>query len=365
MKYFLSLKEFTRKYEKIFFEDLKELNIIKPEFVLRATENIPEMVALIEKLLEKGYAYKANDGIYFAVSKFKGYGKLANLENIKTTKERIKSDEYDKSNVRDFALWKFWSEEDGDVFWETSIGKGRPGWHIECSAMSMKVLGDSFDIHTGATDLIFPHHTNEIAQSEAATGKRFVKYWLHAGFLNMKESKMSKSLGNILTLGSLKEQGFSALDYRYLCLTTHYRSPLLFSTENLEAAKTSYNRLKNIAKELADDKKINEKYLEEFKKALEDDLDMPGALAVLWTLARDDKAEGKLGAIKEMDKVLGLKLLEKEKISVPEEVKKLAEEREKARKKKDFKKSDELREKIKKLGFAVNDTKDGYEINKI
>ena len=200
-----SLKDFTRKYEKIFFDDLKELNIVKPDHVLRATESIDDMVRLIKELLEKGIAYKTSDGIYFSIKKSKGYGKLALLDKVKDRKERVKADEYDKDNAQDFALWKFWSEEDGDVFWETEIGKGRPGWHIECSAMSMKILGEQLDIHTGAIDLIFPHHTNEIAQSEAVTGKQFVKYWLHGAFLTMKEGKMSKSIGNILTLKNLKE----------------------------------------------------------------------------------------------------------------------------------------------------------------
>ena len=167
----MKLKSFTQKYEKIFFSDLNELNILKPNHILRATESISAMVRIIKVLLEKGYAYKTSYGIYFSISKFKDYGKLARLKKVRKTKERIDKDEYDKKNLRDFALWKFWTSEDGEVFWDTEIGKGRPGWHIECSAMSMKILGDNFDIHTGASDLIFPHHTNEIAQSEAATGK--------------------------------------------------------------------------------------------------------------------------------------------------------------------------------------------------
>ena len=361
----ISLKELTRKYEKIFFDDLNELNIIKPDYVLRATETIKEMVELVKILMEKGYAYKTSDGIYFSIKKFKNYGKLAQLEKIKTTKARIKNDEYDKENVQDFALWKFWTEDDGEAFWETEIGKGRPGWHLECSAMSMKILGSTLDIHTGAIDLIFPHHTNEIAQSESATGKKFVRYWMHGGFLTMKESKMSKSLGNVIYLNNLKKEGFSPLHYRYMTLTTHYRAPLLFSMENLESAKNSYERLKNISKSLKDDKKINSEYLKQFEDAINDDLDMPKALQALWELLRDEKAEGKIHAIKKMDEVFGLKLLEKEKISVPQEIQKLVEEREKARKEKDWKKSDMLREKIKKLGFWINDTKEGPKLEKI
>jgi len=361
----VSLKDFTRKYEKIFFEDLKQLNINKPDYVLRATENIKEMVALIKILIDKGCAYKTSDGIYFSIKKSKGYGKLARLDKIKDTKERVSNDEYDKENAHDFALWKFYTPEDGDVFWDTEIGKGRPGWHIECSAMSTKILGDTLDMHTGAIDLIFPHHTNEIAQSEAATGKKFVNYWVHAGFLTMKEGKMSKSLGNVAYLKNLEEKGYSAMDYRYMCLTTHYRAELQFFDENLDSAKNAYTRLKNICEEIKDDGKIDEKYISEFKKAIEDDIDMPKALAVLWKFVRDKDASGKFQTIKKMDEVFGLKLFEKEKLEIPSEVKKLAEQRWEAKKSKNFKKSDELREKINKLGFAINDKPDGWEIRKL
>ena len=360
----VSLEEFTKKYERIFFNDLNALNIKKPNHIIHATESITDMVNLIKKLIKKGYAYKAEDGIYFSIDKFKNYGKLANLKKNNSSKERIKNDEYDKENMRDFALWKFYTKEDGNVCWDTEIGKGRPGWHIECSAMSMKILGESFDIHTGAVDLIFPHHTNEIAQSEAATGKLFVKYWLHGGFLTMKEGKMSKSLGNVVYLADIEKKGFSPLDYRYMCLTTHYRSPLIFTIENLESARNSYQRLKNIISEIRDDKKTNKNSLEEFKKAIEDDLNIPKALQVLWSLVRDEKAQGKYQTIKKMDEVLGLKLLEKETIIVPAEVLELVEEREKARKEKNWKKADELRKKVNELGYQINDTENGAEVKK-
>ena len=360
----VSLEEFTKKYERIFFNDLNALNIKKPNHIIHATESITDMVNLIKKLIKKGYAYKAEDGIYFSIDKFKNYGKLANLKKNNSLKERIKNDEYDKENMRDFALWKFYTKEDGNVCWDTEIGKGRPGWHIECSAMSMKILGESFDIHTGAVDLIFPHHTNEIAQSEAATGKLFVKYWLHGGFLTMKEGKMSKSLGNVVYLADIEKKGFSPLDYRYMCLTTHYRSPLIFTIENLESARNSYQRLKNIISEIRDDKKTNKNSLEEFKKAIEDDLNIPKALQVLWSLVRDEKAQGKYQTIKKMDEVLGLKLLEKETIIVPAEVLELVEEREKARKEKNWKKADELRKKVNELGYQINDTENGAEVKK-
>ncbi|HRZ85157.1 MAG TPA: cysteine--tRNA ligase [Candidatus Paceibacterota bacterium] len=363
----LSLKEFTQKYEDIFFKELDELNIIKPTHILRATESISDMVKIIKTLEKKGYAYKTSDGIYFAIDKFRNYGKLAQLEKTidKNKKQRINSDEYDKENAQDFALWKFYIPEDGNVFWETDIGKGRPGWHIECSAMSMKIIGSTLDIHTGASDLIFPHHTNEIAQSEAATGKKFVNYWIHGGFLTMKEGKMSKSLGNVFYLEDLQKKGFKPLDYRYMCLTTHYRAQLLFTLENLEAAKNSYQRLKNICENLKSDNKKNESYIKEFKKAVEDDLDMPNALQVLWKLLRDEKAVGKYQTVKKMDEVFGLKLFEKDVSVVPGDVIELVEERENARKNKDWKKSDDIRDKLKLKGYEVSDTKDGPVVKKI
>ncbi len=365
----ISLKDFTRKYEKIFFEDTDSLNILKPTNTLRATESINEMIKLIKILIDKGYAYKASDGIYFSIDKFKNYGKLANLQRDRKTKERVSNDEYDKENAQDFALWKFYTPEDGEVFWETELGKGRPGWHIECSAMSMKVLGETLDIHTGAIDLIFPHHTNEIAQSEAATGKKFVNYWVHGGFLNMKEGKMSKSLGNVYTLKDIVGMGFKPLDYRFMCLLTHYRSSLEFSLDNLTAAKKGLEGLKNkIANislsQLGSD---GEKYLKDFTKSIEDDMNMPKAVQVLQKLLKDEKVSGKakLSIIEKMDSVFGLDLLKKEKVSVPEEVRKLAEERWQAKKIKNFKLSDELRDKITKLGFSVADSNEGYEVRKI
>ncbi len=358
----LSLKQFTEKYEKIFLKDIKQLNIILPDVMPKATQHIKEMVSLIKILLKKGFAYNTKDGIYFSVKKFKNYGKLAGIKKIKVKKSRIKNDEYDKENIQDFSLWKFYSKEDGNVFWNTEIGKGRPGWHIECSAMSSKYLGQPFDIHTGAIDLIFPHHTNEIAQSEAANGKKLANFWIHGGFLTLKKGKMSKSLGNIYTLKDIKEKGFSPLHFRYLTLTSHYRSPLLFSFEALENAKKSYQRLKNIISELKSDKKENKKYLSQFQKAINDDLNIPEAISVLWEMLRDKNATGKVNTIKKMDSVLGLDLLKIKKIKIPEKAEKLVEEREKARRKKDFEKADKLREQIKKLGFYVEDSKKGVKI---
>ncbi len=364
-----SLKEFTKIYEKAFLEDIKAMNIEIPEVVPKATEHIKEMVAMVKKLLEKGIAYKAEDGIYFSIKKFKDYGKLSKIkakELKEGASERVSKDEYDKENANDFALWKFYDKNDGDVFWETEIGKGRPGWHIECSAMSSKYLGERFDIHTGGVDLIFPHHENEIAQSEASSGKKpFVKYWLHNEWLLVDGKKMSKSLGNFYDLKAIKEKGYSPMDLRYFYLTKHYRQQINFTWENMEASKNSLQRLKNIVTELKDDKKKNGEYLKEFEKAINDDLNMPEALQVLWKLVRDEKAEGKIETIKEMDRVFGLKLLEKEKIKIPEEVLKLVKEREQARKNKDWKKSDELRDKIKEIGYHVEDTAEGSVLRKV
>jgi len=368
----LPLKEFTRKYENIFFNDLKSLDILKPNHVLRATESISDMVKMIQTLLKKGIAYKTSDGIYFSINKSKDYGKLALLDKLNETKERISADEYDKSNPHDFALWKFWTEEDGKVFWETAIGKGRPGWHIECSAMSMKILGETLDIHTGGTDLIFPHHTNEIAQSEAYTGKKFVNYWIHGGFLTMKEGKMSKSIGNILTMNDLKNKGFSPLDFRYLCLLTHYRMSLQFSDDTLEAAKTAYDRLKNKVLELKKDKfskPAENNFKEQFEEAISDDLNISKALGITWE-AINNKFLGskqKLALIKDFDKVLGLNLdkVKEEKLKIPKEIQELVNKREEARKKKDFKKSDELRTELLSKGYAVEDSKEGLKIKKI
>ncbi len=357
-------KEIADHYLKIFQEDFRKLNIIPPEKWPKATEHIKEQIELIKKLEEKGFTYRTNDGIYFDTSKFKEYGKLARLkkEGIKAGK-RIALGE--KRNNTDFALWKF-SENPGlrQQEWNSPWGLGFPGWHIECSAMSMKYLGEEFDIHTGGQDHIQIHHTNEIAQSEAATGKPFVRYWLHGAWLLFKGRKVSKSMGGLYTISELENLGFNPLDFRYLCLTTHYRKPLSFMLENLKTAKNSYQRLKNIISELEDDKKINRKYMGEFEKAMNDDLNMPGVLRVLWNFLRDKKAEGKVRTIKEMDKVLGLDLLKKEKIEIPEKIKKLVKERENLRKNNMWKEADEIRKKLNNLGFFIEDTEKGAVVKR-
>ncbi len=363
-----SLKEFTKKYEEAFLEDEKKLNIKKASKYSKATDHIKEMVSLIEKLLKKKIAYKADDGIYFNIKKFKNYGNLSKLK-IKELKVgasgRVKGDEYDKENVGDFALWKFYTNEDGNVFWETKLGKGRPGWHIECSAMSTKYLGNQFDIHTGGIDLIFPHHENEIAQSEGINNKKFVNYWIHNEWMMVNGKKMSKSLGNYYTVRDIIQMGYTPLSLRFFYLTAHYRSQLNFTLDNLKGAENSLNRLKNIISEIKDDKKVNKKYLDLFDKSMDNDLDTVTALQVLWSLVRDDKASGKINTIKKMDKVLGLDLLKVEKVIISSDVVKLVKERENARKNKDWKLADKLRNEIKKKGFKIDDTNEGSKVSKV
>ncbi len=363
-------------YTRAFKQDLKKLNIIEPEVWCKATEHIKEQIELIKKLEKKGFTYKTSEGIYFDTSKLKDYGKLARLkaEELQAGK-RIQLGE--KKNITDFALWKLSPEgRKREMEWNSPWGKGFPGWHIECSAMSMKYLGQQFDIHCGGIDHIPVHHTNEIAQSESATGKKpWVKYWLHNEFLVLGAGeKMAKSGENFITLTTLEQKGYHPLDYRYFCLGTHYRKPLMFSWEAMESAKITRRKLvekvlelKN-TKEIKENKKAQDKYLAAFAKEINDDLNTPKALAILWEVVKDDNlsAGDKYNLLLNFDEVLGLDLkkAKEEKVKVPEEIKKLAEERLKARQNKDWKKSDLLREKIKELGYVIGDSKEGYEITK-
>jgi cysteinyl-tRNA synthetase len=358
--------EIANFYWNIFRQDFKKLNITEPNIWCKATEYIKEQIELIRKLEKKGYTYSTSDGIYFDTSKLDDYGKLAKLK-IDGLKAGKRIEMGGKKNKTDFALWKF-SEKPGlrQQEWDSPWGIGFPGWHIECSAMSSKHLGEQFDIHTGGEDHIPIHHTNEIAQSEAAFGKKpWVNYWIHWAFLTFKGEKVSKSKGGLYTLSELEEKKFIPLAYRYFVLTGHYRSQLEFSIENLENSQNSYQRLKNIISEIKDDGKDNTKYLKEFEEAINADLNTPQALQVLWKLVRDDKASGKYNTIKKMDLILGLDLLKKEDIKISPEVKKLVKEREEARKKKDFKKSDELRDKINNLGYRIDDAQEGAKISKL
>ncbi len=414
------LKEYTDKYTKAFFEDIKRLNI-QPAFEYpRATEYIKQMVEITKGLLKKKYAYKTEDGcIYYKISKFKKYGQLANV-NVKNLEAgasgRVLADEYDKEAVQDFALWKAWTPEDGKVFWETELGKGRPGWHIECSAMSTAYLGETFDIHCGGVDNIFPHHQNEIAQTEGFTGKKFVNYWLHCEHLLVNGKKMSKSLGNFYTLRDLLEKGYDPISIRYLLLSVHYRQKLNFTLEALQGAKNSLERLWDFMRKLREAKETEdnaghnkctnivmsgesseglnisrnldpsldnpkitkeiERARKKFEKNMDNDLEMSSALATIFDLIKkvnkmtEKKSLSPKDAEKteqfmlQIDKVLGiLHAVFEEKI--PADVKKLADEREKARLEKDWKKADALREEIKKKGYFIEDIKEGVRIKKI
>jgi cysteinyl-tRNA synthetase len=371
-----TLKEFTEFYTERFFEDEKMLNILSPDKFTKATDYVDEMVEIIKKLIKNGLAYKSNDNsIYFDIKKFKNYGKLSRLvleEQKENASGRIKTDEYEKENAQDFALWKSWDEKDGDVFWETELGKGRPGWHIECSAMSMKNLGEQIDLHTGGVDNIFPHHENEIAQSEGVTGKQFVKYWMHNEWVLVDQKKMAKSFNNFYTLRDLKERNIDPLAYRFWLLMANYRTRVNFVWDALEGAEIGLKRLYGLYRDLIATPrvtlgKINSGYQLKFKEFIEDDLDTPRALTLLWDLMKDETISpaDKIATILDFDKVFGLGFENIKEEVIPKEVIKLAEEREEARKNKDFKKSDELREKINNLGYEVKDGSDEYKINKI
>jgi cysteinyl-tRNA synthetase len=380
----IPIKQHTERFVKAFFEDIEALNIEKATYYPKATEHIPEMVALIKKLLEKGYAYRGeDDSIYFAISKFKDYGKLAKIhvEELKAG-ARVKVDEYAKEEASDFVLWKAWDKDDGDVFWETEIGKGRPGWHIECSAMSMKYLGDTFDIHCGGVDNLFPHHENEIAQSEAATGKRFVNYWLHNEHLLVEGKRMAKSLHNYYTLKDLIAEGYDPTAIRYLMMSGHYRQQINFTFEGLEAARKTLERLTNFVNRLleingkpAGDKinQLNEGAQKGFEAAMDDDLNVSVALAHLFDFVRDvnnlldngevSKEEGRrvCDLMSKFDKVLGVIGQVKEKQKLSKEAEKLISRREDARKNRDWKTADQIRDELKTMGIIVEDTAEGIK----
>ena len=366
------LKEFTEFYAEKFFEDIKLLNILPPDKFTKATDNIKEMVELTQRLMQKGLAYQSGDGsIYFDIKKFKNYGQLSGVdmeEQKENASGRIKTDEYEKDNVQDFALWKAWDPKDGEVFWETELGKGRPGWHIECSAMSMKFLGEEFDIHTGGVDLIFPNHENEIAQSEGATGKQFVRYWLHNEWVLVDSKKMAKSFHNFYTLRDLMDKGIEPIAYRFWLLMANYRTRVNFVWKALEGAETALKRLYALYLGLGDEVgKIEEKYRKKFQEALEDDLNTPLALSTIWDLLKDESVSSadKKATVLDFDKVLGLGFADLKEEKIPEKFQKMAEEHEEARKNKDWEKSDKIRAASVAGGYNIEDTPSGPKISKI
>lgn len=376
--------EIAQFYTNAFLSDFKSLNLIEPEKFCKATEHIKEQISLIEILEKKKFTYATSDGVYFDTGKFKDYGKLSDLDEIKEG-ARVEVNE-EKRNPRDFALWKFSpstsSLQSGGqagkvqrhMEWESPWGVGFPGWHIECSAMSMKYLGETIDIHAGGMDLKQIHHQNEIAQSEAVTGKRFVNFWVHSAFVLVANEKMSKSLGNIYRVYDLEKKGYDPLALRYLYMQTHYRQEMNFTFAGLDGAAHALQNLREkivMCEDYGSNSGAKE-YEDRFLDAVNDDLNMPQALAVVWELIKSDEANSaKLKSLLKFDEVLGLDLadtrkeqLKKSVISVPDEVRKMVEEREDFRKNRQYTKADHLRNKIKKLGYDVLDTEKGSVIKK-
>lgn len=416
-----TLREFTGRFEAAFLDDLKALNCLTPHVTPRATEHIPEIIALIEKLIARGIAYQASDrSVYFSIEKYRGcgctYGQLQklNFEEMRVG-ERVASDEYEKESLADFALWKARVPEDGEVFWPSPWGEGRPGWHIECSAMSMKVLGESFDLHLGGEDLKFPHHEDEIAQSEGATSKPFVKHWMHGAHLLVEGKKMSKSLGNFFTLRDLAAKGFSGREVRYALLRAHYRETFNFTLDGLTESKAAIGRITGCLEKLVEllepeaknapsvPAEPDSKIIGHFTEAMDEDLNISKAWGVVFEWVREmnrDLARGSVSTKeaadalitwKALDNVLGLGLRPKSPTRLedesayarrigapivsadsiegedrpPAEIVTLLEARQAARKAKDFKRSDEIRDELKAKGWVVEDSPKGPKLKKL
>ncbi len=378
----ISIDEFTAPYVTAFWEDFDALGMERPEVTPRATEHIPEMIEIIQKLINNGKAYESDGSIYYRISAFPDYGKLSKIKfegNITGGSERVDTDKYDKEDARDFALWKLVgpNEEPG---WDAPFGRGRPGWHIECSAMSMKYLGETFDIHAGGTDLQFPHHENEIAQSEGATGKLFAKYWIHSEFLKIDDVTMSKSKGNFFTFRDLREQGYSPLAIRYLLLSVPTRKQLNFTFEGLQGAESTVERLRNF-RSLVREARTSEgsaseaasyasKALADFESSMDDDFNTAAALAAIHDMVREvntvlagpgikaDDREAVLDAISKFDAVLGI-FGPEESADLDAEIEALVNERQTARRDRNFARSDAIRDLLAEKGVILEDTKDG------
>ena len=380
----IPLRKFTEQFKQAFFEDIEKLRIKRPDEFPAATDQryIDRMIEMIATLISRGLAYQAEDkSVYFRINKFPDYGKLAHfdLTQLQST-DRVKHDEYDKEHIGDFALWKAWDEEDGDVGWESPWGRGRPGWHIECSAMATALLGEQIDIHCGGVDNIFPHHEAEIAQTEGVTGKKFVRYWLHCAHLLVDGQKMSKSLGNFYTLPDVLEKGYTGREIRYTLMRVHYRAPLNFTWEGMEEARQALARidewlvrLRETAGDKIDNKNVDVELGQQFEEALDDDLNISAALGFLFESIRETNRamdRGELDSasanswLKSWQRVNNVLNLEMEIAELPVEIARLGEARAQARLAKDFRKSDELRDKLNGLGWEARDTKDGQKITR-
>lgn len=385
----VSLDEYTAPFKQAFFDDLKTLNIQEVEHYPAATEYVKEMIEVIQQLIDKGVAYKGKDGsVYYAIDKFPRYGCLSHLKMDELqagASERVAADEYDKECAADFVLWKGYdSSRDGNIFWESPFGPGRPGWHLECSTMAIQILGETLDIHVGGVDNIFPHHENEIAQSEAVTGKQFAKYWMHSEHLIVDNKKMSKSLGNFYTLRDLLQKGYSGLHVRYMLLQTHYKTQLNFTMDGLEGVKHALQRVNdfilrlkgvNQSKSQGLVQPVLDKTLHDFAHALADDLNISVALAALFDLLREvnglidqdkiscEEAGDVLGLLERMNDVLGLMSFEEEK--APQELQEALQKREEARASKDWATADNLRDFIQEKGWVIEDTPQGARLKKV
>jgi cysteinyl-tRNA synthetase len=378
----IGIDQFTAPFTQYFWEDFDALGNQRPEVAPRATHHIPEMIGIIAKLLENGHAYESDGSIYYRITAFPEYGKLSKTNfsgNIAGASERVDTDKYDKEDARDFALWKLVGKDD-EPGWDAPFGRGRPGWHIECSAMSMKYLGESFDLHAGGMDLQFPHHENEIAQSEGATGKQFAKYWIHSEFLKIDDVTMSKSKGNFFTFRDLREQGYLPLAIRYLLLSVPYRKQLNFTFEGLQGAESTVERLRNFRSLLRganlrpgsnDEVRVAvAKYLADFEAAMDDDFNTASALAAVHNLVREinttlaadqlreDDRPVVLDAIATFDAVLGIFGPEDD-VALDADIEALVEERQEARRQRNFARSDEIRDLLAEKGIVLEDTKDG------
>ncbi len=378
----ITIDEFTAPYIQYFWEDFDALGNERPEITPRATEHVAEMIDIIAKLLANGHAYESDGSIYYRIAAFPDYGKLSKIKfegNITGGSDRIDTDKYEKEDARDFALWKLVGDDENPG-WDAPFGRGRPGWHIECSAMSMKYLGETFDLHAGGQDLQFPHHENEIAQSEGATGKMFSKYWIHSEFLKIDDVTMSKSKGNFFTFRDLREQGYSPLAIRYLLLSVPYRKQLNFTFEGLQGAESTVERLRNFRSVISDLKLADEsdgeivetvvKALAGFEAAMDDDFNTAAALAAVHDMVREintamsndgiteTEKSAVLDAIAKFDAVLGIFGAEDDS-SLDAEIEALVNERQEARKTRNFARSDEIRDELAAKGIILEDTKDG------